>query len=262
MVVSSPDTNSRLLVSLSHPSLHAPDGSELPLTFSAFDDTLDCTIDNAWSALKSDAFALPEGLTDATLSLARTILPMGGEIDLPLIVGIEQVSSGTILATDTLTSGSTPISDQMSLPFHGSSGTQLRFFVRPDRQPSLTLTASLVNLFTLDGSNSAYKTGIFGLGHRARVGEYSLSPGYPNPFNPSTTIQYSLKADSHVRLSITNVLGQEVRLLVNGFQSGGYQSAVFEAGDLGSGIYFARLLVTDTYGKQVYNATEKLLLVK
>jgi hypothetical protein len=47
--------------------------------------------------------------------------------------------------------------------------------------------------------------------------KFSISPNYPNPFNPSTTIEYSLKVDSKIEIKIFNNLGQLVRSLFNGW---------------------------------------------
>ena len=64
---------------------------------------------------------------------------------------------------------------------------------------------------------------------------------YPNPFNPATTIAYSLPRAEQVRVSIYDVLGREVRLLVDGRQAAGRHEVVFEAGALPSGTYFYRI---------------------
>ena len=75
---------------------------------------------------------------------------------------------------------------------------------------------------------------------------FDLMQNYPNPFNPTTTIQYSVQEDVHVRLSIYNVLGQEVRSLVNATQAAGQKSVQWngrnEAGQLvPSGMYYYRI---------------------
>ena len=75
---------------------------------------------------------------------------------------------------------------------------------------------------------------------------FDLMQNYPNPFNPTTTIQYSLQDDVHVRLSVFNVLGQEVRSLVNETQAAGQRSIQWngrnEAGQLvPSGMYYYRI---------------------
>lgn len=68
-----------------------------------------------------------------------------------------------------------------------------------------------------------------------------LFSNYPNPFNPTTTIKYSLKDKSHVSLKVFDVIGREVAELVNKVQITGEYSVEFNAGNLPSGIYIYRL---------------------
>ncbi|MCH8959770.1 MAG: T9SS type A sorting domain-containing protein, partial [Bacteroidetes bacterium] len=70
---------------------------------------------------------------------------------------------------------------------------------------------------------------------------YVLEPNYPNPFNPTTTIRFSVPEASPVRLVVYDVLGRQVRVLVDGTVSAGMHEVVFEAGDLPSGTYLYRL---------------------
>ncbi len=70
--------------------------------------------------------------------------------------------------------------------------------------------------------------------------EYSLS-NYPNPFNPTTTISYNLSTSGHVTVKIYDILGREVKTLVNEDESPGHHNAVFDASRLASGVYFYRL---------------------
>ncbi|OLE58262.1 MAG: hypothetical protein AUI36_13750 [Cyanobacteria bacterium 13_1_40CM_2_61_4] len=85
---------------------------------------------------------------------------------------------------------------------------------------------------------------------------YTLYQNYPNPFNPSTTIRYELPRASHVRLTIYDVIGREVRVVVDAQNGAGQHQATFGAGNLPSGVYFYRL----TAGAFV--ETKKLLLMK
>ncbi len=71
---------------------------------------------------------------------------------------------------------------------------------------------------------------------------FRLFQNHPNPFNPTTTIQYQLSARSHVDLSVYDVIGRKVRALDSGFKNPGTYEAKFEGGDLPSGIYFYRLV--------------------
>jgi len=63
----------------------------------------------------------------------------------------------------------------------------------------------------------------------------------PNPFNPTTTIKYDLARASNVKITIYNILGQEVRVLVNELKKAGSYNVKFDGTNLSSGIYFCRI---------------------
>jgi hypothetical protein len=86
--------------------------------------------------------------------------------------------------------------------------------------------------------------------------DLNLEPNYPNPFNPTTTLNYSLQAGSIVSLNVYNLQGQQVAELVQGFKGAGHHRAVFDAENLASGVYFARLEV----GQQTF--TQKMILAR
>ncbi|MBL7032715.1 MAG: T9SS type A sorting domain-containing protein [Candidatus Delongbacteria bacterium] len=83
-----------------------------------------------------------------------------------------------------------------------------------------------------------------------------LSQNYPNPFNPSTTIEYSLAAPCEVTLTVFNLLGEQVTVLVDGPRATGTHRVNFDAGDLTSGMYLYRLN-TGTHA-----VTHKMVLVR
>ena len=76
--------------------------------------------------------------------------------------------------------------------------------------------------------------------------KYDLHQNYPNPFNPITKIKYDLPEFAHVRLVIYNLLGQEIRTLVNEMQAPGFKQVHWDSKDVnghlvGSGLYIYRI---------------------
>ncbi|HXG37191.1 MAG TPA: T9SS type A sorting domain-containing protein [Bacteroidota bacterium] len=85
---------------------------------------------------------------------------------------------------------------------------------------------------------------------------FALHQNYPNPFNPQTRIRYELPEASHVTLKVYDLLGREVRTLVDEFQTPGVYTALFSAEDLASGVYLYRLQVG------AFTMTRKLLIIQ
>ena len=86
--------------------------------------------------------------------------------------------------------------------------------------------------------------------------EFNMFPAYPNPFNPNTTLRFDLPEAGKVSLFVYNITGREVATLVDGYRAAGRHEVTFDASNLSSGIYFARL--TAGY----FHQTQKLLLIK
>jgi len=85
---------------------------------------------------------------------------------------------------------------------------------------------------------------------------FSITSLYPNPFNPVTQIDYSVDQAGDLRLSVYNILGQEVAVLHSGYQTEGDYQAVWNAGSLASGVYYINMMM---HGQV---ETKKAVLVK
>jgi len=98
---------------------------------------------------------------------------------------------------------------------------------------------------------------LVGVDHESRKPtQFVLHQNYPNPFNPTTTIKYELSKSSDVRLSVFDMLGREVSVLVNEKRNAGYHEVRFDASGLSSGVYFYRLQAG------TYVETRRLLLLR
>jgi hypothetical protein len=86
--------------------------------------------------------------------------------------------------------------------------------------------------------------------------EYTLYQNYPNPFNPATTIKYDLPNVSEVSLIIYDILGREVKDLVNTKQPAGRYEIKFNASPLASGIYIYQLIA------EKFISSKKMILLK
>jgi len=85
---------------------------------------------------------------------------------------------------------------------------------------------------------------------------FALASAYPNPFNPITTIEFSLDEASNFEISVFNITGQRVDVLSSGYAEPGIYKQIWNAGNFTSGVYFIRLEA----GMKV--ATQKVVLIK
>lgn len=86
--------------------------------------------------------------------------------------------------------------------------------------------------------------------------KFVLNQNYPNPFNPTTVFSYTLKTDGMVKLTVYNLVGQVVKVIVDKYQSAGYYEYLFDASDLSAGIYLYKLQVGE------YSSVKRMTLVK
>ncbi len=150
-------------------------------------------------------------------------------------------SSGTYAVIDSVGANVSTYTDTKGVP-----GNDYFYRVRGYNLVCTSTYSNEVNL-TLTGVKSN-GTGI--------PDKFDVSQNYPNPFNPSTVITYQVPVSSVVTLKVYDMLGKEIRTLVNESKNAGYYSAVFVASNLPSGVYFYRMQA----GK--YSETKKLTVLK
>ena len=86
--------------------------------------------------------------------------------------------------------------------------------------------------------------------------EFSLSQNFPNPFNPTTQISYSIPQKSFVNLKVYDLLGKEISQLINEEKEAGIYEVNFDASNLSSGVYFYHIEAGD------FIETKKMILLK
>lgn len=91
--------------------------------------------------------------------------------------------------------------------------------------------------------------------------ENNLSQNFPNPFNPNTEIDYSIKETSLVKLKVYDILGIEVADLINETKIAGNHSVKFNASNLSSGVYFYMLKILGTNGSN-FTSNKRMILMK
>ncbi|MBE2217640.1 MAG: T9SS type A sorting domain-containing protein [Ignavibacteria bacterium] len=124
---------------------------------------------------------------------------------------------------------------------------------------SITIRAELVSNPSqfIEQSFGAATSGFIGIQQISSiVKEFKLSQNYPNPFNPTTKINFSIPKSDYVSLRVYDMLGREVKVLVNGPLTAGEYETDFDAKGLSSGMYYYSLRSGD------YVDVKKMVLVK
>lgn len=175
--------------------------------------------------------------------------------------GSAEVNLTWITATELNNNGfsierKTAASEWQSIGFVKGNGTttQMSYYSFSDKNISSN-TAYLYRLkqIDFDGTHSYSKEVQVSTG---LISTFDLKQNYPNPFNPSTQISFSIEKDGFVKLAVYNLLGQEVRTLINRNMEAGLHSISFDASDLQSGIYVYKLDAGSS------SLTRKMMLVK
>ena len=178
----------------------------------------------------------------------------------PSVVAVKQMNATTLLIDFSRVLDSTTVLNTVNIDF-GASGTATKviFGVNNDYSKVLVEKSNLaagtnysiqlkniksINAIAMNDTAVSVKTsGTAGVQEGTSSPEnYILLRNYPNPFNPSTTVEFSVPADGDVRLRLFNMLGQEVSVLFNTAAMGGVVYRMnFDGSMLVSGLYFSRL---------------------
>jgi hypothetical protein len=152
------------------------------------------------------------------------------------------------------TAYSVPAEDsiEVSVTFSpGAVGTNYNGLVRIQHNSNNTPTTYQMTVSGTGGEPDAVDNSMTGL-----PTEFALYQNYPNPFNPSTEVRFALPVNANVRLTVVNLLGQEVATAAAGFYVAGTHTVTFNASDLPAGLYFYRLDAAD------FAAVRKMMLLK
>ena len=118
-------------------------------------------------------------------------------------------------------------------------------------------TRGEVEIVLANGSREVLRKTIALVG--AAPDHFELSQNYPNPFNPSTTISYQVPRASRVSITVYDLIGREVKSLVDEVRDAGSYEVPFDAGGLATGMYIYRMQAT---GASSYHEVKKMLLMK
>lgn len=152
-----------------------------------------------------------------------------------------------------------------SLTVNISTDGGLTFPIEAFRKGGIELsTAPITTSFFIPQNSTQWATYEFSLSGTVAVNNYeenipykfSLNQNFPNPFNPVTLISYDIPVPGHVSVKIYDMLGKEIKTLVNEFQTPGSHSVNFNADGLSSGVYFYSL---NTEG---FSQVKRMVLLK
>ena len=149
----------------------------------------------------------------------------------------------------------------IDIPAMGSDGSDYtKGYIESGAVPSFKILRE-GELINLEGDVPAFENNqlfmVSNLTEAAKLPEtFSLDSAYPNPFNPTTTLSFSIPVDSEVILSIYNLQGREVSSLIEGNMDAGYHSVVWNADSYSSGVYFVKMMTAE------FTKTQKIMLMK
>jgi len=208
-----------------------------------------------------DAQGFPVSAREAALHGWYKYSPMGNEVF--------NISIGMNWAGGTIGAGGLFITDAQSTYREFAADIS---YITGDTPDTCIVSAAILGLaeqptagtfFVMDDLAFGPATSVDASGN-VLPASFELLQNFPNPFNPSTTIQYSIPLASRVKLSVFDLLGREVAVLVDGESAPGSYRVNLDGSRLSSGTYFYRLQAGHTDGGQAgeFSQTRQLVLLK
>jgi Secretion system C-terminal sorting domain len=247
-VVQIEDTSRGLsaILTLSDINLITVDKQTVPASLLRLDSVAFKPLQGAVNSVSNASFDLALKVDSSAVPLSVTVALVDQSPKTPVMTIAEGSVSSSGTSSPSLFSANVPSSIL-------AMNTRLAVVVNGKIDASAQM--NLVNVYFLDDSSGSEENTPQASKHEVPV-SFSLAQNYPNPFNPSTTIGYALPTSVHVILKVYDVLGREVKTLVDQFQAAGTYGVMIDASDLPSGVYFYRL----SAGSHTF--TKKLMLVK
>jgi len=134
---------------------------------------------------------------------------------------------------------------------YAAQGSTIRFTIQKNNENEMNLSGSFPSwtengVFIIESANIEVEI----------PSDYSLGSVYPNPFNPSTTINYSVPEMSWVNIAVYDITGVEVSRLVDGYVNSGYHSITWNAKEHASGVYIVKIKSSG------FSDSQKVMLMK
>jgi hypothetical protein len=170
--------------------------------------------------------------------------------------GLGNIHTITNIATITYTDEAETVHSEVQCDFGNATRKKAYYYIKVADHTSESSVNAEANYLVGCWGGDENKTAINGGTERDVPTFFRLECNFPNPFNPTTMINYQLPIDNYVTLKVYDVLGREVALLVNEFKMAGWYEVNFDASNLTNGVYFYKLQA----GK--FSDIKKMVLMK
>lgn len=196
----------------------------------------------------SSPVAVEYGTNQASLpvqivSFTGRVLPSGGGVKLDWVTISEINNYGFYVERKINSQSQYQLVPNSFVPGHGTTNVP-QYYSYTDSAATPGVWYYRLKQIDLDGTvhfTDAIQVDILTSVGELAPREFALFQNYPNPFNPNTTIIYQIPSQSHVTLTVFDILSREVATLVKGVEEPGYKSVQWDASGVASGVYFYRL---------------------